>query len=181
MLSGVFIVMGIDPANFQIADSGNIFFILSALFVSINAFIIKSVQKDKRVSVENNVIAFYNNFITMVLFFMASLISGTFSQLSKIPHDPSLILALVLASLGQTVVYIQYYANLKRFPVWIVKTFLLFMPIVASILSFVLFGQELTGLQLGGIAVVLAAAFGILYEQRRKVKLQIEQEKQTNG
>ena len=43
MLFGVFMVMGIDFTNFKIAEPGNIFFLLSALFVSINAFVIKSV------------------------------------------------------------------------------------------------------------------------------------------
>ena len=46
MLSGVVLVLGIDPAELDLMDTGNVFFILSALFVSINAFVIKSVQLD---------------------------------------------------------------------------------------------------------------------------------------
>ena len=41
MLFGVFMVMGIDFTQFKIDEPGNIFFLLSALFVSVNAFVIK--------------------------------------------------------------------------------------------------------------------------------------------
>ena len=68
MLFGVFMVMGIDFTNFKIAEPGNIFFLLSALFVSINAFVIKSVQLDKKNPICDDVVAFYNNFITMIFF-----------------------------------------------------------------------------------------------------------------
>ena len=77
MLFGVFLVMGFDFATFQIGDPGNIFFLLSAFFVSLNAFVIKNVQLDKYNPICDDVVAYYNNFVTMIYFTAASLVMGT--------------------------------------------------------------------------------------------------------
>ena len=167
MLSGVFMIMGIDPLHLRFQEMGDIFFILSALFVSINAFIIKSIQLNAQKRVEDNVIAFYNNFVTLVLFTGASIVMGTFDQILH-PADFNCLVPVILAGIGQTLIYLVYYYNLRRYPVWIVKVFLLLMPIVSAIISFVLFGDRLNLNQCLGIGIVLVGAFGILIEQRKK-------------
>lgn len=178
MLLGVFMVMNVDFKNFQFANAGNIFFILSALFVSINAFVIKSVQHDKTNPVSNNVIAYYNNFVTMILFTVTALIMNTFSQFKLISENRVLLTALIIAGFGQTFVYIVYYKNLKANPVWLVKIFLLLMPVFVSAISFILFKEKLMLIQYAGIAVVLLGAFGILSEQKKRaVNLANESEK----
>lgn len=171
MLFGVLMVMGIDFSKFRIGNKADIFFILSALFVSINAFVIKSVQLDKKNPAADNVIAYYNNFITMLLFIITSLIMGTMGQLRLLTESRPLLFAALAAGLGQTLIYIVYYYNLRRFPVWIVKVFLLLMPIVATLAAFILFGDVMVTGQYIGIAVVLAGAFGILLEQKKKAEL----------
>ena len=166
MLFGVFMVMGIDFTNFKIAEPGNIFFLLSALFVSINAFVIKSVQLDKKNPICDDVVAFYNNFITMIFFTAASLIAGTVKEVQNIFTDKYVALALLFAAAGQTLVYVVYYHNLRNYPVWLVKVFLLFMPIVSTIITFVLFGEHMVGKQYIGMAVVILGALGILMQQK---------------
>lgn len=173
MLLGVFLVMGINFSKFNFGNKGNIFFILSALFVSINAFMIKSVQTDKKNAVSDNVIAFYNNFITLILFTSFALLSGDIMQLSKIGGNSFLITALLTAAAGQTLIYVLYYYNLRRFPVWIVKVFLLLMPVVATLISFLAFGERLVPMQYTGMAVVLLGALGVLLEQKKKSQLQL--------
>ncbi len=168
MLFGVFLVMGINFTSFNLGNAGNIFFILSALFVSINAFLIKSVQTSKINAVSDNVIAFYNNFITLILFTSAALLSGDIRLLSKIGGSAFLIIALLIASAGQSLIYVLYYYNLRRFPVWIVKVFLLLMPVAAALISYLAFGERLVPTQYAGMAVVLLGALGILLEQRKK-------------
>ena len=42
------------------------------------------------------------------------------------------------------------------------------MPVVSSVISFVLFDEQLGGKQIAGMLVVLVGALGILIEQRRK-------------
>lgn len=170
MLFGVLMVMGIDLSKFSIGNKGDIFFILSAIFVSINAFIIKSVQLDKKNPVADNVVAYYNNFITMTLFTISSIFMGVLGQLKVLAVSKPLLIAAFAAGLGQTLVYIVYYYNLRRFPVWIVKVFLLLMPIVATIIAFLLFKDMMVMSQYIGMAIVLAGAFGILFEQNKKMK-----------
>ena len=168
MLFVVFIVMGVDFAHFSVGNVGTIFFILSALFVSINAFVIKSVQLDKKNPAKDNVIAFYNNFVTMVLFFIAALIHGDLNLLGKLTTDTGLLIAAVCAGLGQTGIYLVYYYDLRRFPVWIVKVFLLLMPIVSTLIAFVLFDERMSVNQYIGMAIVLLGALGVLLLQKRK-------------
>jgi drug/metabolite transporter (DMT)-like permease len=171
MLFGVLLVMGIDFTKFSLGNKGDIFFILSALFVSINAFVIKSVQLDKKNPAVDNVVAYYNNFITMILFTVSAIIMGTIGQLELLTENRPLLIAAICASLGQTFIYIVYYYNLRRFPVWIVKVFLLLMPIVATVLAFILFGDVMVLSQYIGMGIVLAGAFGILIEQKKKAEL----------
>ncbi len=166
MLIGVFMVMGVDFRHFQITDPGNIFFLLSAFFVSCNAFIIKSVQKNDRVPVCDDVIAYFNNFVTMVIFFAASLITGSLRQFAVLGENIWAAAALGISGIGQTLIYVVYYHNLRTYPVWLVKIFLLFMPVVTTFITFTLFGEVMIIEQYLGIAVLIAGAVGILLEQR---------------
>ena len=166
MLFGVVLVMGIDLSSFQIGDPGNIFFLLSAFFVSLNAFVIKSVQLDKKNSVCDDVVAYYNNIVTMFYFTGTSFIMGTLGQLQLVFQEREVGLALLLAALGQTLIYVVYYYNLRNYPVWLVKTFLLLMPLVSTLITFVLFQERMILEQYLGMAVVMAGAFGILMEQK---------------
>ena len=109
MLFGIVLVLGIDFAHVDIGGIGNLFFIASALFVSINAFVIKSAQHDKNQPVSDNVVAYYNNFVTMVLFTIAAALTDTLGQLQFFLTDRNISVALLIASLGQTLIYDFYY------------------------------------------------------------------------
>ncbi|MFV0528534.1 MAG: DMT family transporter [Lachnospiraceae bacterium] len=170
MLFGVMMVMGVDLRQLQFGGIGNIFFILSALFISINAFIIKSVQLDKKNPMNDNVVAYYNNFVTMLLFLISSFIMGTVGEIRELANDKGSMIAVLCVGVGQTLVYVVYYYNLRRFPVWIVKVALLLMPIVAALVSYVLFGEEMKSYQYIGMLIVLGGAFGVLLEQRNKAQ-----------
>lgn len=168
MLAGVVLVMNIDFATVEFGGIGNLFFILSALFVSINAFVIKSVQHDQCNPISDNVVAYYNNIITMLFFVGFAGFTGDIVQLGKLGHDRYVTVALMIASLGQTFVYLFYYYNLRRFPVWIVKIFLLLMPIVVTVISYFVFAETMTLMQYVGAAIILFGAVGILAEQKNK-------------
>lgn len=168
MLFGVVMVMGLNLTNLKFGSKGDIFFILSALAISINAFVIKSAQKDKVNPASDNVVAYYNNIVTMILFTITAIFMGVMGELKLFITNPYVTRVLLIAGVGQTLVYIIYYYDLRRFPVWIVKTFLLFIPVVSSVISFVLFKETLVKQQYIGIGIVLLGAFGILMEQRKK-------------
>lgn len=169
MLAGVFLVMGVTPTNFNLVDKGNIFFLLSALFVSINAFVIKETQTSRRaeILISDDVIAFYNNGITMILFFVSCIVTGKLGQASKAFADGHTALALIFAALGQTLVYIVYYYNLRHYPVWLVKICLLLMPIFSSVVMLVAFHERLEALQYVGMGVVILGAVGVLFQQKK--------------
>ena len=170
MLLGVFMVMGIDFTTFRVSDPGNIFFLLSAFFVSCNAFVIKSVQLDKKNPVCDDVVAYYNNFVTLLYFLITSVIMRTLPQAAIVFTDRNAALALMLAALGQTLIYVVYYHNLRHYPVWLVKTFLLLMPIVSTIITFLVFHEKMVRLQYLGMGIVIVGALGILLEQNKEKK-----------
>ena len=170
MLLGVFMVMGIDFTTFRVSDPGNIFFLLSAFFVSCNAFVIKSVQLDKKNPVCDDVVAYYNNFVTLLYFLITSVIMRTLPQAAIVFTDRNAALALIFAALGQTLIYVVYYHNLRHYPVWLVKTFLLLMPIVSTIITFLVFHEKMVRLQYLGMGIVIVGALGILLEQNKEKK-----------
>lgn len=169
MLFGVFLVVGVDFRHFSV-DRGSIFFILSALFVSMNAFVIKSAQLDARNPQSDDTVAFYNNFVTMILFLVTSACTGTLGQMSRLASSRSLLIWSGLAGLGQTGIYLVYYYDLRHFPVWIVKTFLLFMPVIASLLVFFLFGDRMSASEIVGAVIVLLGGLGMLLSERGKIQ-----------
>ncbi len=168
MLFGVFLVLEIDFSHLDLFNVGNVFFILSALFVSINAFLIKEAQHHPVNPVSDNVIAYYNNLITLVLFILAAAATRQMQELRGIGGSRGLALALLLSGLGQTLIYIVYYYDLRHNPVWLVKVILLLMPLVAALLSLVLFGDGMSAVQLVGFAVVLLGALCILMVHNRR-------------
>ena len=104
----------------------------------------------------------------MLLFLSVSCIMGTLGQFKNLSSNNSLVIAVLLAGIGQTLIYEVYYYNLRRNPVWIVKVFLLLMPIVATVVSFIVFGNTMVQKQYIGMGVVLLGALGILMEQKKK-------------
>lgn len=166
MLLGVLVVIGINPAELELANWGNIFFLFSALFVSINAFLIKHIQHHPQNPVIDDVVAYYNNFVCMLLFLAVSAGTKTLGQMQRCAENGPLGWTLLLTSVFQTLIYIVYYYDLRRYPVWFVKVFLLFIPIVSNLICFVVFGEQLSGYQYVGIAVIIFGAAGILFQQR---------------
>ncbi len=171
ILFGVGLVMNIDLVNFRFEGVGDVFFLLSAFFVSLNAFVIKSVQLDRVNPASDTVVAFYNNFVTMIIFSLIFLLSDKGSSLSAVRENSYLILSLMYAGAMQTTVYLLYYFNLRRLPVWLVMITLLLMPVFATVISFFLLKEGLKPFQILGMLIVLICTAGIIIEQKRKREL----------
>ncbi|PNS40949.1 DMT family transporter [Mesotoga sp. B105.6.4] len=171
VLLGVGLVVNIDLVNFRFEGIGDIFFLLSAFFVSLNAFVIKSVQLDRVNPASDNVVAFYNNFITMGIFAIIFFLSDKGASLPTVRENSFLVLPLLYAGAMQTFIYLLYYFNLRRLPVWLVKITLLMMPVFATIISFLLLKEGLKLIQVLGMIIVLMCTAGIIIEQKRKKEL----------
>ncbi|WP_155804113.1 DMT family transporter [Fervidobacterium pennivorans] len=164
IIAMVFMLLGVglvsNAQNLLKLSQGDVFFLLSAFFISLNAFVIRSVQEDKRNPGTDFVIAFYNNLFTLVFFSLFSLKSLLHEVIDNFRllgiNIPTL--GLISAGMFQYLIYVVYYRNLRLFPVWLVRTSLLFMPVyVLIVMSF--FGESITGKQLIGVVVILVGAF----------------------
>jgi len=168
ILLGTVFVIDIDFANFRLNGIGDLLFILSALFVALNGFIIKSVQTDKRVKVRDTTVAFYNNLITFIIFLLVFTIFERKIPIQTVKENSMLIVSLIYTGIMQTAIYILYYFNLRILPVWIVRITLLIMPVFASLIGFILLRETLKSIQIIGMIIVLLSTMGIILLQRRK-------------
>ncbi len=166
MLAGVALVLGIEPAHLSL-QWADLFYLLSAFFVSVNAFIIKSVQKDH---CPNDVIAYYNNAVTLVFFLGASLVTGALGDLAAIASPP-LLTALLVGGFGQFFVYVFYYQALERLPVWNVKIILLLIPVITLFYDFIVAGALPTPGKLAGMVIVLSSAVAVIRLQSAGQKI----------
>ncbi len=161
MLLGVLLVLGVDFAGmtFHVTD---LYFILSAACVSVNAFIIKAAQENYHEDAD--MISYYNNFVVLLLFGTSAALHGDFHLPSVLPTGFWWLVAL--GGLAQTGIYFFYYRNLKHFEVWLVKLYLLLMPVLSCFIGVFFLKEELTTKKLLGILVVLAGAAVILQRGR---------------
>ena len=162
MLAGVLLVLGVDFGGMQFAVT-DLFFLLSAACVTANAFIIKHAQE--KYHEDADMISYYNNFVVLLLFGCSAGLTGQISAAS-LQFDATIWALIALGGLAQTGIYFFYYRNLKHFEVWLVKLYLLLMPVVSCFIGLFFLGETLTAGKLLGIAVVLAGAALILLRAR---------------
>ena len=161
MLFGVLLVLGVDFGGMELHPT-DLFFLLSAACVSVNAFIIKAAQE--KYHEDADMISYYNNAVVLILFGCSAALHGEF----RIPQNmgSGFWWLVVLGGLAQTGIYFFYYRNLKHFEVWLVKLYLLLMPVLSCFIGVFFLNEELTVKKLLGILVVLAGAAVILQRGR---------------
>lgn len=162
MLFGVLLVLGVDFRSMSV-NVYDLFFILSAVCVTANAFIIKRAQD--KYHEDADMISYYNNFVVLLLFATSATLTGSFRP-EAVGTIPGFWWLVVLGGLAQTGIYFFYYRNLKRYEVWVVKLCLLLMPVVSCFIGVFFLEEELTSRKLLGILVVLAGAAVLLLRSR---------------
>ena len=162
MLLGVLLVLGLDFSSFAFRPA-DLFFLLSALCVTVNAFLIKAAQEKYGRNTDS--ISYYNNFTVLILFALFALFRGDLRALTPaaIPHFWGLV---ALGGLAQTCIYFFYSRNLKRQEVWVVKLWLLLMPVVSCCIGVVFLHEALTAKKVLGVCVVLLGAAVILLREK---------------
>ena len=162
MLFGVLLVLGLDfkALTFRPTD---LFFIASAACVTANAFIIKAAQDKHKQKADT--ISYYNNFVVLLLFALFAISRGDLAAL-KPSETPGFWWFVLLGGLAQTGIYFFYYRNIKRHEVWIVKLWLLLMPVLSCIVGILFLNEEPTVWKLVGIGVVLLGAAVILLRSK---------------
>ena len=162
MLFGVLLVLGVDFGGMTLHVT-DLYFILSAVCVSANAFIIKSAQE--KYHEDADMISYYNNAVVLLLFAGSAALCGDFRHLPT-TLGPGFWVLVVLGGLAQTGIYFFYYRNLKHFEVWLVKLYLLLMPVLSCFIGVFFLGEELSTKKLLGILIVLTGAAVILQRGR---------------
>ena len=169
MFCGVLLTMNVF--HLQMSGVNDLFFILSAFFVTLNAFVIQWALHHPKTPVKGMTIGFYNNFYAMLLFGIAVLVSGTGGDLAAGVTGDGVWAIALMAGFGQSFVYVFYYAALGRQPVWLVKVFLLLMPVFTTVIEtvaeLVTTGTtSMTWSRLGGMLLVLAGAAVLLLKKK---------------
>ena len=162
MLAGVLLVLGVDFGGMELHAS-DLFFLLSAGCVTANAFIIKTAQE--KYHEDADMISYYNNFVVLLLFGTTAAAAGDIRPASM-GTVPGFWWLVALGGLAQTGIYFFYYRNLKHFEVWLVKLYLLLMPVLSCFIGVFFLNEELTVKKLLGILVVLSGAAVILQRGR---------------
>ena len=161
MLLGVLLVLGVDFGGMTLHVT-DLYFLLSAACVSANAFIIKAAQE--KYHEDADMISYYNNAVVLLLFAGSAALCGEFRL--PLQMDRGFWALVLLGGLAQTGIYFFYYRNLKHFEVWLVKLYLLLMPVLSCFIGVFFLNEELTTKKLLGILVVLAGAAVILQRGR---------------
>ena len=162
MIGGVLLVLGVDFRGIRFNPT-DLFFILSAMCVTVNAFIIKNAQENYHEDADT--ISYYNNFVVLLLFSSTAVLTGAISP-SALRLTPFMWGMVAFGGLAQTGIYFFYYRNLKHYEVWVVKLYLLLMPVVSCFIGVFFLNEELTGRKLLGIFTVLCGAVLILLRGR---------------
>lgn len=170
---GVLVVLKVDIIHFKFTGIGDLLLIASCLMVTVNAFVIKTIQTHKSGEIKSEVIAFYNNFITLFFFSILLFAMGQYKDMAKIISDPGLLIPLTVTGLGQTTIYIIYYYCLRTIPIWTVKLFLLIIPVNSTIIAFFVLKERIELNQVIGMALVICGAAITLVHQFKNKKIQV--------
>ncbi len=161
MLVGVLLVLNVSfgTESFRWSD---VFFLLSAVSLASNAFVIQHAQR--KYGKDPDMISYINNLTVLVLFTIVCLITGDYSRTMSTVSDYGWI--ILLGGFAQTGIYFFYYRNLQRHEVWIVKLYLLLMPVVSCLIGVVFLHETMTLKTIAGIVIVLLGAGLLLIRSR---------------
>lgn len=162
MLGGVLLVLGVNFGGMRL-NLYDLFFLLSAACVTANAFIIKAAQE--KYGEDADMISYYNIFVVLLLFSVGTALRGELRP-AALWTAPGFWWLVALGGLAQTGIYFFYYRNLKQHEVWVVKLYLLLMPVLSCLIGVLFLGERLTAGKLMGIPVVLVGAAILLLRGR---------------
>lgn len=159
---GAFYVIGFDLKSLRLTNPYNLFFVSSAFGISVNAFLIK--YHIKRISW--GVLAWINSSVQTIFYLLLSVFVYRGEVMYALKTYPSTFWWLIGASFWLVIYFLSYYESLERMPVWLVRTFLLTMPVFTLTLEFLLFGTKLTHHQAVGIVLVVVGVLGLTLTRR---------------
>ena len=158
VIIGSILIICKDIIHFNV-DIYSLLFVLSAFINSICAFIIQNLQKQYMVS--SFQIAYASNILSLCMYSLICII--TINNGVQIYFNPQISGVLIACILCQTTLVLIYYNILGAYPVWVIKTLLLIIPIITLILQALIFRIYPSLSQVIGVFVtVISAALLVL-------------------
>jgi drug/metabolite transporter (DMT)-like permease len=170
MLAGIYLTTGIDIARLHFGNPGDYMVILSALLLSINAYIIKHTIR----GISEILVAFCNTATNAITFIVIGWISGLWNTPLFQQAPPSIWAVTALGGCCTFIFFVGYYSALNRLPVFEVRLLCLLVPVVTILVSWKYLNLLPTALQGLGIALILIGAAFLILSTRRKTQKQVE-------
>lgn len=161
MIVGVFLVMQLNPGRLQLHSTGDLLMLVSALFLSVNGFLIKRAVA----RLPGSVVACINC-LGNALFFAFFARAERAWPFAILSYSTDVIAATVVSAACAVVFFLGYYRALRDLPVWEVRMFLLGVPVFTVPAGWLLHSQVPDGWQFVGIACIIGAAAGHLLDSR---------------
>jgi drug/metabolite transporter (DMT)-like permease len=163
LLAGAFYVIGFDFKSMRFTNPYNLFFVTSAVGISINAFLIK--YRIKRI--EWDILAWINSSVQAIFYLLLSVFAYRAEVISALKAHPTTFWWLVGASFWLVIYFLSYYESLARMSVWLVRAFLLTMPVFTLALEYPLFQTKLTQNHTIGVLLIIVGVLGLTLTRRK--------------
>ncbi len=164
MLTGVWLVLDLKPDRLSFGYTGDWLVIVSALLLSVNAFIIKRNLQDAG----GTLLALGNCTVNIAVFAAVQLLYAPNGFLTEKTWNT--LPALAGCGVCSFLFFIGYYQSLKVLPVWEVRLLSLAVPVVAAASGYFILGETASPGNAGGMLLVMAGAAGILLTGRYSMK-----------
>lgn len=164
---GALFVVNVDfkAMTFTVGDLG---YVGGACMMTWNTFNIQGLIKQEKHPVPRNAIAYWNAFITLILFFACVIVFGKGAEFTGVFARPDVVTALTIFGVTQGFCMFMYYKTLDDFPAWIVKATLLLCPIVTLICTIFMYRTIPSAKALFGGVLVLGACLALLLSEGKK-------------
>lgn len=167
MLGSLSLLLSHNIAEYRLNALGDIFFLISAAFLALNAFLIRHKLKD----VPNTIIAICNSATVCIGFLLFALLNNHLDRISLLVLRWDLLLSIVTAGIFVGLIVLIYYYCLSRLEVWIVRTILLSIPGFTVLLGYIILHETVDVLQIVGFGLMFIG-YMIIVKRREEVVLE---------
>ena len=168
MVLGTIVLLWQKIVHMEPSLIGDMLFLLAALLLTINAFIIKI----KLGKMSHRVTATYNSSVTLVGFTILMAVTGHYRNGIEAFDSWERVLMILTAGASISALFLLYYRALGKMPFWLVRVLLLFTPLWAVVIEWVFLHKTLVRNEIAGMAVILAGAVLIVlcHDRRRRIE-----------
>lgn len=163
MLVGALLVVRVSWAGLSVGGRGDLFLVLSALLLSVNAIIIRG----RLTGLPNEAIAGANASVQSIICSLIAVLLRPADIGVREVVAPGTIELVLGAGTANFLAFWFYYATMKRMPAWQARTFSLLVPLWALVADMLVFGDVLSLRQFIGMGILFGGAAILIAGRRR--------------